>query len=217
MKRVWMALAGCAAVSAIVVAVTFGTSDAGRKAGEEAPATASVARIEFTEAVPLQTDPSVTADRKVEMYAEHRGDAVDTLHFVVTIDGRLAEERLWRADRPGSITARNWGTCTTVDEPTPAPEPDSLDVILRRYFGPPDVPRDAKKVAGGASRWETPTGMMLMTYTDLGGPYPDRVVEIRGPDGSIGSTISATRLSDHPALPTWRAGWRTCRPSAGAS
>ncbi|MER5711822.1 hypothetical protein AB0B13_29885 [Streptomyces sp. NPDC042898] len=38
--------------------------------------------------------------RKVEMFAEHRGDAVSTLRFVVTIDGRVAEERLWRADRP---------------------------------------------------------------------------------------------------------------------
>ncbi|MBT2441556.1 hypothetical protein J7E93_15820 [Streptomyces sp. ISL-36] len=89
-------------------------------------------------------------------------------------------------------------------------------MILRGYFGPPDVPRDARKVAGGRSRWETPTGMMLMTYTDLGGPYPDRVVEIRGPDGSIGSTISDTRISDHSALPEWREGWQRCRPAAGA-
>jgi hypothetical protein len=213
-----MALAGCAAVTATVVAVTVGAPHVGRSAGDESGRTeASVARIEFTEAVARDTDQSVTEKRKVEMFAAHRGDAVTRLHFVITLDGRIAEERLWRADRPETITARNWASCTTMDEPTPAPKPDSLAVILRAYFGPPDVPRDAKKVAGGASRWETPTGMMRMTYTDLGGPYPDRIVEIKGPDGSIGSTISGTRVSEHSALPKWRAGWSTCSPSTGAS
>ncbi|MEU2242798.1 hypothetical protein ABZ572_25690 [Streptomyces sp. NPDC018338] len=223
MKRHAKVLAGCVAVTAAVVAVVLGLPDAERKAGAAAGddvggtrAGASVARIQFTEAAPLDADQSVMSHRKVEMFAEHRGDEVSTLRFVVTIDGRVAEERLWRADRPGSITARNWDSCTTADEPTPAPEPDSLDVILRGYFGPREVPRDAEKDAGGASRWETPTGMMLMAYTDLGGPYPDRVVEIKGPDGSIGSTISGTRISDHPSLPEWRAGWQECRPAPGA-
>lgn len=217
MKHAWTALAGCVAVTATIVAVTVGASDVEGSAGDDRPTEASVARIEFTEAVPLDADQSVMSSRKVEMFAEHRGDAVSRLHFVITLDGRVAEERLWRADRPGSITARNWQSCTTAEEPTPAPRPDSLDVILRGYFGPRDVPRDAKKVAGGGSRWETPTGMMIMAYTDLGGPYPDRIVEIKGPDGSVGSTISGTRVSEHSALPEWRAGWPACRPSTGAS
>ncbi|GEB56512.1 hypothetical protein [Streptomyces gardneri] len=216
MKRIGLALAGGAAVTVAVAAVTVGTADAGRSAGDDGRAGASVTRIEFTEAVPLETDPSVTTNRRVEMFAEHRGDAVSRLRFVITFEGRTAEERLWRADRPESITSRNWESCTTGDEPTPAPKPDGLDVILRGYFGPREIPRDAKKVAGGANRWETPMGMMRMTYTDLGGPYPHRIVEIKGPDGSIGSTISGTRTSEHPAFPDWRPDWRSCRPSAAA-
>lgn len=215
-----MALAGCAAVAATIVAATVGAPDAGGSSGDDgrarAKAGAAVTRIEFTEAAPLDADQSVTAHRKVEMYAEHRGDAVSRLHFVITFEGRLAEERVWRADRPESITSRNWESCTTGEEATPTPKPDSLDVILTGYFGPREVPREAKRIAGGAHRWETPTGMMLMTYTDLGGPYPHRTVEIKGPDGSIGSTISGTRVSENPAFPGWKPGWQTCRPSAGA-
>lgn len=212
-----MALAGCVAVAATIVAATVGAPDAGGSSGDDGRAGKAVTRIEFTEAAPLDADQSVTTHRKVEMYAEHQGDAVSRLHFVITVDGRLAEERVWRADRPESISLRTWESCTTGEEATPDPKPDSLDVILRNYFGPPEVPRDAKKAAGGASRWETPTGMMLMAYTDLGGPYPHRIVEIKEPDGSIGSTISGTRMSEHPAFPGWRAGWQTCRPATGAS
>ncbi|CUM39102.1 hypothetical protein BN2537_7169 [Streptomyces venezuelae] len=74
------------------------------------------------------------------------------LRFVITFEGRTAEERLWRADLPESITSRNGESCTTGDEPTPAPKPDGPDgpdVILRGYFGPREIPRDAKKVTGG--------------------------------------------------------------------
>ncbi|MDV5147766.1 hypothetical protein R1T08_27255 [Streptomyces sp. SBC-4] len=217
MKPVRMALAGCVAVAATIVAATAGAPDAGGSSGDDGRAGKAVTRIEFTEAAPLDADQSVTTHRKVEMYAEHRGDAVSRLHFVITFDGRLAEERTWRADRPESITLRNWESCTAGEEATPDPKPDSLDVILRNYFGPREVPHDAKKTAGGASRWETPTGMMLMAYTDLGGPYPHRIVEIKGPDGSVGSTISGTRMSEHPTFPGPRAGWQTCRPVSGAS
>lgn len=215
-----MALAGCAAVAATIVAATVGAPDAGGNAADDgragAEAGAAVTRIEFTEAAPMDADQSVTTHRRVEMYAEHRGDAVSRLRFVITFEGRLTEERLWSADRPESITLRNRESCTTGDEATPAPKPDSLDVILTGYFGPREVPREAKKIAGGASRWETPTGMMLMTYTDLGGTYPHRIVEIKGPDGSIGSTISGTRTSEHPTFPDWKPGWQNCRPSTGA-
>ncbi|MEU7070996.1 hypothetical protein AB0B30_21385 [Streptomyces narbonensis] len=216
MRHVRMALAGCAAVAATIVAVTVGTPGAGGSAGDDGRAGAAVTRIEFTEAAPLDTDQSVTTNRKVEMYAEHRGDAVSRLHFVITFEGRLAEERVWRADSPESITLRNWESCTAGKEATPTPRPDSLDVILTGYFGPREVPRDATRIAGGANRWETPTGMMLMTYTDLGGRYPHRIVEVKGPDGSLGSTISGTRMSEHPGFPEWRTGWQDCRPSAGA-
>ncbi|MFF8835985.1 hypothetical protein [Streptomyces sp. NPDC015130] len=220
MRHVRIAVAGGAAVAATIVAVAVGAPDAGGSARDDGRAGAgpgaAVTRIEFTEAAPSDADQSVTTNRTVEMYAEHRGDAVSRLRFVITFEGRLAEERVWSADRPESITSRNWASCTTGEEATPAPRPDSLEVILTGYFGPREIPRDAKRTASGAHRWETPTGMMLMTYTDLGGAYPHRIVEIKGPDGSVGSTISGTRTSDRSSFPDWRTGWRSCRPSTGA-
>ncbi|MFB7592744.1 hypothetical protein [Streptomyces sp. NPDC056169] len=53
-KRTSTALAGCAAVTATVVAVS---------------------RIQFTETAPSNADQSVMSHRKVETFAEHRGDA----------------------------------------------------------------------------------------------------------------------------------------------
>jgi hypothetical protein len=73
---------------------------------------------------------------------------VTGLHFVITLDGRIAEERLWRADRPASLTIRDWATCTTMDEPTPAPKPESIPcahatsvaaVVITRMGGIGDV------------------------------------------------------------------------------
>ncbi|MFD8975153.1 hypothetical protein [Streptomyces sp. NPDC059593] len=140
MKRRAKALAGCAAVTAAVVAVVLGLPDTERNAGAAAGADAadtragaSVAHIQFTEAAPLDADQSVMSHRKVEMFAEHRGDEVSTLRFVVTIDGRVAEERLWRADRPGSIAVSAVRTricfpagSATTGSASPRPRPETV-------------------------------------------------------------------------------------------
>ncbi|MGW1008733.1 hypothetical protein ACWD4X_01610 [Streptomyces termitum] len=219
MRRLWAALTGGAAVAATIVAATLGASEPAKDAGGAGSdrSGTSVARVEFVETAPLDTDPSLTGKRKVELFAEHRGDAVHRLRFLVTLDGRVAEERLWRADRPDTMAVRDWGSCTSVEEAVPDPRPDSLRKILDEYFGPADIPAGASRLPDGTRRWETPTGMMRVSYTDLGGAYPHRIVEIKGPDGSVGSTISDTRLGEHPSLPAWRADWPSCRPSAPAS
>ncbi|MFF6789369.1 hypothetical protein ACFY9C_09855 [Streptomyces filamentosus] len=219
MKRRWTALMGSAAVAATIVAATLGASETTEGKGDSEsgrPDAASISLIEFMETVPLGSDPSSAVNRKVQLFAEHRGDVVNRLRFLVTFDGQVAEERLWQADRSEFMAVRNWESCMSTDEPVPAPRPDSLKVILDEYFGPAAVPPEAKKLTDGTSRWETSTGMMRMAYTDLGGPYPDRIVEIKGPDGSVGSTINGTRLEKYPALPSWRADWPSCLPVASA-
>ncbi|WP_211231211.1 hypothetical protein [Streptomyces purpureus] len=77
------------------MAVTVG-ADAAGSAADAGGAKASVSRTEFTEAAPSGALPAVTGDRKAEMFAEHPDDAVSALRFVITVDGRVAEERLWR-------------------------------------------------------------------------------------------------------------------------
>ncbi|MFJ6101001.1 hypothetical protein ACIQHY_08350 [Streptomyces sp. NPDC092359] len=220
MRSTPRALGGFAAVTVALSAVTACTTDApvpGR--GTDAPGRpgTTVTRIAFTEELPREDDPSVTAHKKVEVFAEHRADSVSRLRFVIASEERRAEERLWDSGRPGTITVRDWQSCTSTEEPTPAPHPDSLDVVLGQYFGPRGIPPEAKKVPGGGSRWETPTGMMVLAYTDLGGPYPHRIVQVKGPDGSVGSTIGDTRADAHPSFPGWRTGWPDCRPDSGTS
>jgi hypothetical protein len=212
MKRTWAALVGAVAVTGAVIAVIDAADPDG---GRDNRTAATVTHIGFSEAAPLDPDQSVTNSRQVNIFAAHRADAVSTLRFVITANGKVTEERLWHADRPDVITVRNWDVCETVEETTPPPRPDSLKVIVNELFGPPSVPVGAKKSAGGATTWETAAGLMRTKYTDNGGPYPDRVVEIKGPDGSSGSTIQNTKISGAAALPDWRDGWQECRPAAG--
>ncbi|MGW2561086.1 hypothetical protein ACWCXB_17915 [Streptomyces sp. NPDC001514] len=216
-KRIWAALAGAAATTAAVVVITNpgapDAPDAGRRTGTES----TVTLIGFKEVARLDPTGSMTATRQVDIYAEHRADAVSTLRFVITTEGRVTEERLWEAEHPDSITVRNWDSCSTTSEPTPAPRPDSLEVIVTELFGPDSVPPGAKKAPGGATSWVSTAGLVTTKYTDNGGPYPDRVVEIKGPDGSIGSVIDHSRISHAAALPEWRDGWQTCRPTAGSA
>lgn len=178
---------------------------------------ATISRVQFNETTLVDTEESGLANRHVDIFAEHRADAVSKVRFVTTTEGRVVEERLWDSDRPESITVRNWYTCQTTDETTPTPRPDSLNLIATQYFGPRSVPDNAEKSAQGVASWETPAGMMTTKYTDNGGAYPDRVVEIKGPSGQVGSTIRDTSIRDASAFPGWRKGWETCRPMDGSA
>ncbi|MET8977680.1 hypothetical protein ABZX85_18885 [Streptomyces sp. NPDC004539] len=175
------------------------------------PDAVSVTLIEFSETT-LLDEPEPTT-RQVDIFAEHRADAVRALRFVITVDGVVAEERLWVTSHPEKIAVRDWAHCRASEEPTPPPIPDSLDVITSELFGPSTVPPTAEKQSAGGATWETTTGLMTVAYTDNGGSYPDRTIEIKGPGGEIGTTIRNTGMSDSAAFPEWRAEWRTCRPT----
>ncbi|BBC35931.1 hypothetical protein SGFS_072250 [Streptomyces graminofaciens] len=212
MKRTLAALAVAVAVTG--GAIAFAAPDDGPDGDRTG---AAFTHIQFDETTLVDTEESGSADRHVDIFAEHRSDAVSRARFVTTSEGRVLEERLWDSDHPESMTVRNWDTCQAVDEATPDPRPDSLDLIVTQYFGPRAVPDDAEKLAHGVARWEIPAGMMTTEYTDKGGTYPDRVVEIKGPNGEVGSTIRDTSVRDTSALPGWRKGWESCRPVDGSS
>ncbi|MGW1207998.1 hypothetical protein [Streptomyces cyaneofuscatus] len=176
-------------------------------------APAEVTRISFSEQSPAPTGSPAAPSLRIAMYARHAGDAVGELRFRITGAGKLLEERRWVAEHPETITVRNWLSCGTSQEGTPPPRPDSLKVVVGELFGPPSVPGNARASSDGTKRWATSAGMITTTYTDLGGEFPDRRIEIKGPDGSVGSRIADTEIAPADALPGWQPGWEKCTPA----
>ncbi|MBD0710047.1 hypothetical protein BU197_17165 [Streptomyces sp. CBMA291] len=216
MKPQWAVLSGAAAVlvAAAATVITRSAQDAPPAAVPPPAASpaAAVTRIAFDEAAMMDPARPGTTHRRIEMYAEHRGEAVTSLRFLITTTGKLTEERLWEAARPETITVRDWTSCRTADERVPDPRPDRLDVITTELFGPAAVPGEAKAGPGGTRQWTTSAGLITSTFTDGGGPYPDRTVRIAGPDGQVGSVIDHTLVGPATALPGWHQDWKNCAP-----
>lgn len=210
---------GAALLSGAVLAVGAATFAAGLVGtGSQEPekrrsADSKVTRIAFSERSHAPAGSSATPPLRIAMYAHHTGDAIGELRFHITAAGRLVEERRWVAGDSGSITVRNWISCRASQEKTPPPTPNDLKVVVRELFGPPTVPEVAEKSSDGTKRWEVSSGMITTNYTDLGGAFPDRRIEIKGPDGVVGSTISDTEVASAGELPGWRPGWRNCTPT----
>ncbi|WP_411081863.1 hypothetical protein [Streptomyces sp. cmx-18-6] len=209
---------GAALLAGVVLAAgatAFATGLVGadpRKPEDRRGTTAEVTRIAFTEQAHAPKGSPADPPVRIAMYARHAGDVVDELHFRITSAGKLVEERRWVAGSPDAIAVRNWVSCGTSQEETPPPRPDSLKVVVRELFGPPTVPEEAREAANGTKRWETSAGMITTDYTDLGGAFPDRRIQIKGPDGTVGSTIGDTEVAPADALPGWRPGWEKCAP-----
>lgn len=209
------ALISGAVLAAGAAAFATGLVDTDTKEPKELHRTApaEVTRIAFSEQAQAPSGSPSAPSVRIAMYAHHTGDAVGELRFRITSAGKLVEERRWVADSPDAITVRNWLSCATSQEGTPPPRPDSLKVVVRELFGPPSVPENARDSTDGAKRWTTSAGMITTDYTDLGGQFPDRKIEIKGPDGNVGSTIGDTEIAPADALPGWHPGWEKCTPA----
>ncbi|MFD3512732.1 hypothetical protein [Streptomyces sp. NPDC058657] len=208
-KRTWLLTSGLAAlaVAGSVVALRA-------PAPKPEPAPAAIALVSFTET--LMTEAGSGGDppgRHVSIYASHRSERIDTLRFLSRVDGRVTEERLWKAGSPEVITVRDWSACAETIQQMPGPRPETLDMVVEEIFGPARIPADAKRSGKGTSAWKVTDGMVTTEYTDGGGSYPDRVVKLKGPSGQVGTVIDKGSVGTSKGLPDWQPDWQDCKPS----